>query len=98
LEGHERVGQEDRERALRLVGVWRGGRSDGWNMWLGSHPRGDTTGPLRRPPRELRGRLWLVHLRVVGPQRGTCPARLGDEVLEQEDVVAQVRRVAQLVR
>src|SRR5438094_900194 len=98
MEGHELIEQQHRETPLLLVGFWRGGRNDGWNMWLGSHPRGYTTGPLRRPPRELRGRLWLVHLRVVGPQRGTCPARLGDEVLEQEDVVAQVRRVAQLVR
>src|SRR5207302_1223017 len=87
MEGHELIEQQHRETPLLLVGFWRGGRNDGWNMWLGSHPRGYTTGPLRRPPRELRGRLWLVHLRVVGPQRGTRPARLRDEVLEDEDRV-----------
>ena len=37
-------------------------------------------------------------LRVVGAQTTAGPARLGDEVFQQEDVVAQMRRLAQLVR
>ena len=41
--------------------------------------------------------MRLVHLGVVGSERRAGPPRLRDQILQEEDVVAQVRRVAELV-
>src|SRR6266550_2957713 len=54
--------------------------------------------PLRCTPERLGGRLRLVDLRVIRAEGRASPARLRDQVLEEEDVVAKVGRVAQLVR
>src|SRR5207245_8534655 len=80
-----------------LVGLRRRCRHDGRNVWLCSYPCGETTPSLWGPPRQLRGRLRLVHLGVVGSERRAGPPRLRDQILQEEDVVAQVRRVAELV-
>ena len=56
------------------------------------------TGARRQLARGLVGTpLFFAELRVVGAKAAARPARLGYEVLEQEDVVAQVRRFTELV-
>ena len=59
---------------------------------------GQAASSLRCTPRQLRGRLWLVDLRVIRAEGRASPARLRDQVFEEEDVVAKVRRITQLVR
>src|SRR5256885_395009 len=62
------------------------------------HPDGKAAASLRGAPKRLRGGLWLVDLRVIRAEGRASPARLRDQILEEEDVVAKVGRVAELVR
>lgn len=98
MQCHQLIEEQHSEAPLLFVRLRRSRRNHGWNVRLGPRTDGKTTASLRRPAQRLRGRLWLVDLGVVGPQRGARPARLRDQVLEKEHVVAQVRRVPQLVR
>src|SRR5207247_11480224 len=98
MQGHELIEEKDGETPLLLVGLRRGRRNDGRNVRLGPRARGKAASPLRRAPKSFRGRLRLVDLRVVRAEGRASPARLRDEVLEEEDVVAKVGRVTQLVR
>ena len=97
MERDELVEEQDRESALLLFRLGRRGRHDRRNVWLGARMDADGAAPLRRAARRL-GEDGLVHLRVVGPQSRAGPARLRDEIFQEEDVIAQIRRVAELVR
>src|SRR2546428_137292 len=95
VERHELIEEEHREAALLLLRLGRGRRDHRGDVRLRAAGADSRAHAARAPL--LDGRL--VGLRVVGAQpAGTRPARLGDEVLEQVDAVAEVWRVAELVR
>src|SRR5947207_15363171 len=98
MQSHELVEEEHGKTALLLVGFRRRRRNDGRDVRLGPRSDGKAAASLRGAPERLGGRLRLVDLRVICAERRASPARLRDQVLEQEDVVAKVGRVAQLVR
>src|SRR5438445_787726 len=89
--------EEHGKSPLLLVRLRRRRWDDGRDMWFSPPAHAHAPAPLRRASWALGRKRRLVHLRVVGPERGAGPARLRDQVFEEEDVVAQVGRVAQLV-
>ena len=97
VQRHELVEEEHGKSPLLLVRLRRRRWDDGRDMWFSPPAHAHAPAPLRRASWALGRKRRLVHLRVVGPERGAGPARLRDQVFEEEDVVAQVGRVAQLV-
>ena len=100
----ELVDQQDREPPLLLLGFRRSGRHDGRHdrrrrACAAASSTSASAAPSACPGgRGLFGApLFLAVLRVVDAQAAAGPARLRDEVLEQEDVVAQMWRLAELV-
>src|SRR5205814_10131903 len=84
--------------SLLLVGFGRRCWNDRGNVRLGPGSRGHAATSLRSAAQGFRGWLWLVDLGVVGAERRARPARLRDQIFQQENVITQVRRVPQLVR
>src|SRR5947207_1679596 len=98
MQSHELVENEHGETPLLFVGLRGCRRNDGRDVWLGPRSDGKAAASLWGAPERLGGRLRLVDLRVICAEGRAGPARLWDQVLEEEDVVAEVGRVAQLVR
>ena len=97
MERDELIEEQDREAALLLFGLRRGrGHHRGHVRLRPDGPPADE-GPARAAQR-LGRHQWLVGLGVVRAEPWPRPARLRDEVFEQEDVVAKIWRVAELVR
>src|SRR4029077_10035969 len=93
------VEQQDREAPLFLVRLWRRGGHDGrYHRRCCAHRASAAAASASAAPSARAGGhgffgtpLFLSELRVVGAKAPARPARLGYEVLEQEDVVAQMR-------
>jgi hypothetical protein len=97
MERDELIEEQHGEAALLLLGF----RGRGWDDRgdVGFGPRAHAREPAARPPLRLGdGDRRLVDLRVVGAQSAAGPPGLGNQILKQKYVVAQVRRVTQLVR
>ena len=101
----ELIQEQDGEPALLLLrfGRARGhdGRDDRWRAHGAAAAAAASTATRAHGAAREDGlvgtTLLFTELRVVGAQAAARPARLGYEVFEQEDVVAQVRRLAELV-
>ncbi len=94
-QGDELIEEEDGQAALLLLGLGLAGRDDRRDGRRGRGLRPCAAPAPSAASKQARA-LGLDPLRspglgVVGAQARSRPARLGDEVLEQEDLVAKVR-------